>query len=110
MEQRPANDDQQAPGATSPVTPEPAAFVPKYGGGVTTPTVDRFPKSAQDWAAFAALPAEVRSAAYLKSIRSMLVFFTVLTILGIVAAVVFALLGIHAIDQSQTQVTTNPFG
>ena len=68
--------------------------------------VDRRPRTAQEWTAFAALPAEARNAVYLRSIRAMLRFFTVLTILGIVAGVVLAILGIHAIDQSNTPAPT----
>lgn len=62
-------------------------------------SVDRRPRSAQEWTRFAALPAEARNAVYLRSIRAMLRFFTVLTILGLVAGIVLALVGIHAIDQ-----------
>lgn len=62
-------------------------------------SVDRRPRSAQDWIVFAALTPEARNAVYLRSIRAMLRFFTVLTILGLVAGIVLALVGIHAIDQ-----------
>lgn len=76
-------------------TQRPAASTPR----ALRSRVDRRPRSAQEWAVFAALPAEARSAVYLRSIRAMLRFFTVLTILGLIAGVVLALLGIHAIDQ-----------
>jgi acyl-coenzyme A synthetase/AMP-(fatty) acid ligase len=75
--------------------PRGAAAVPN----TSTPRIDNFPKSPAEWAAFAALPAAERSAVYLRSIRATLLFFTVLTILGIIAAVVFTLIGINAIDQ-----------
>jgi hypothetical protein len=75
---------------------------------VGRPKIDKFPKNLAQWAAFAALPVEARSAVYLRSIRAMLLFFTVLTILGLIAGVILALVGIHVIDQSNT--TTNPLG
>ena len=46
--------------------------------------VDRMPTTPKEWEAFAALPAADRSAVYLRSIRSMLVFFTVLAVLGVI--------------------------
>jgi len=75
---------------------------------ISRPNVDKFPKDLAQWAAFAVLPAEARSAVYLRSIRAMLLFFTVLTILGIIAGVILTLVGIHAVDQATT--TTNPLG
>lgn len=62
-------------------------------------SVDRRPRSAQEWIAFAALTPEARNAVYLRSIRAMLWFFTILTILGLIAGIVLALVGIHALDQ-----------
>jgi hypothetical protein len=70
---------------------------------------DQFPKSPADWAAFAALPAPERSAVYLRSIRAMVLFFTVLTVLGITATLILMVIGINAAN-STTAGTTNPFG
>ena len=75
---------------------------------VGRPKIDKFPKNLAQWTAFAALPPEARSAVYLRSIRAMLLFFTVLTVLGLIAGVVLALVGIQAVDQSNT--TTSPLG
>jgi hypothetical protein len=58
-------------------------------------------------AVFATLPVVDRSAVYLRSIRLMLVFLTVLTIVGIALTFVFGLPGIRAIDKSNT---TTGFG
>ena len=94
---------------------EPASSVPSLSARVQPsfekrgPKPDEFPRTPAQWAAFAALPADERSAVYLRSIRAMLVFFTVLILLGIIAGVALALAGIHAIDQSNA-TTTNPFG
>jgi hypothetical protein len=60
-------------------------------------------------AAFAALRAEERSAAYLNSIRKMLTFFVVLTVLGLIGAVAVGLMEWSAID-SLKSAPTNPFG
>lgn len=117
MEQRPegVGVGQQALGASGVTWSQPTA-VPKptptvaHASATTTavPSVDRFPKSPADWAAFAALSAADRSAAYLRSIRSMVLFFVVLTIIGIVVCVLLTMLGIHAIDQEQS--TISPIG
>ncbi len=45
--------------------------------------VDRMPKTDAEWAALAQLPAADRSAAYLRSIRGMVLFFTVLAVVGL---------------------------
>lgn len=91
---------------------EPAATAPRKSSTpapAAEPAVDKFPKSREEWGAFAALPAVERSAVYLRSIRGMLVFFTVLTVIGIAAAFILGMMGIHAIDQNNA-TTSNPFG
>jgi hypothetical protein len=113
MEQRPEGVDvgQQAFGASGVTWSQPTAVPTRTPAPATTnavPSIDRFPKSPADWAAFAALSAADRSAAYLRSIRSMVLFFVVLTIIGIVVCVLLTVLGIHAIDQEQS--TISPIG
>lgn len=74
MEEQPAGHDAPANGPTE-----------------AKDRVDRMPSTPEEWAAFAALPAADRSAAYLRSIRSMLLFFTVLVIAGLVGVMVTVL-------------------
>jgi hypothetical protein len=95
---------EQRPTVENPITPVPQAVA----GAPAHPSLDQLPKTHPEMLVFSALPAADRCAAYLKSIRSMLVLFTVLAILGITATVIFAIMAIHAIDQTHT--TTNPFG
>lgn len=76
---------------------------------VVTPTVDKFPKSPAEWAAFAALPAPERSAVYLRSIRAMLLFFTVLVVIGLTATIALMVIGMNS-GSDTTTVNTNPFG
>ena len=71
--------------------------------------MDGFPRTPTEWSAFALLPAAERSAVYLRSIRAMLLFFTVLTVIGIAATVVLMIIGINAADNT-AMATTNPFG
>ena len=73
------------------------------------PTVDKFPKHPEEWKAFVVLPADERAAVYLRSIRSMMLFFTVLTVIGIVTTIVLVLIGVNAANDTTT-VNTNPFG
>lgn len=73
------------------------------------PSVDKFPKDPAEWMAFAALPADERSAIYLRSIRAMLLFFTVLTVIGMVSTIVLLLIGIGAAHDS-TGVSNYPLG
>ena len=93
---------------SQPATAATAAPAPAAAAPTALPSIDRFPKSAADWAAFATLSAADRSAAYLRSIRSMVLFFTVLAIIGIIISVLLTVLGIHAIDQEQS--TLSPLG
>jgi hypothetical protein len=109
MDQRPSGEGQPEQQGQYAIPPQPVFPTPGPGAQAMRPSVDRFPKSDQDWTVFSALPADVRCAAYLRSIRSMLLFFTVLTIIGIVLAVVFTLLGINAIDQGNIN-STSGFG
>ena len=74
MEERPADHDAAANGLTD-----------------AKDRVDRMPSTPEEWATFAALPAADRSATYLRSIRSMLLFFTVLVIVGLVGVMVTVL-------------------
>jgi len=53
--------------------------------------IDRMPSTPQEWSAFAALPAQDRIATYLRSIRSMLLFFTVLGIVAVIGVLVTGL-------------------
>ena len=64
---------------------------PASGMGDAKDRVDRMPSTPDEWAAFAALPAADRTATYLRSIRSMLLFFTVLVIVGLVGVMVSTL-------------------
>lgn len=96
MEERPA-----------PVTPRGAMRLPAVPPG-PKPIVDRMPRDPAEWAAFAKLPAADRAAVYLRSIRTMVLFFTVITAIGLIAAVVLGLLGIAAAHQAAT--TPHPFG
>lgn len=88
--------------------PVPMTAPTALASGAPRPGVDRFPQTPADWRAFAGLPAPDRCAVYLRSIRSMLVFFVVLTVIGIILMVVFFLIGINAAEQSTA--TTNVFG
>jgi hypothetical protein len=73
--------------------------------GPASGAIDRMHKSDTDRALFAALPAADRAAAYLNSIRKMMIFFVVITVIGIILSVVFTILIIHSADQ-----TTSTFG
>ena len=75
------------------------------GVSYVEPIVDKFPVAPAEWKVFAELPAADRNAVYLRSIRKMLVFLTVLVIVGLVVTVLFALAGIHAIDQINVSLT-----
>lgn len=66
--------------------------------------------TAAEKAAFAALAAEERSAAYLNSIRKMLIFFVVITVLGLISGAVFGYMEYNAINTLKQQSTiSNPF-
>lgn len=62
-------------------------------------SVDAMP---EDNAVLARMTPEERSAVYLNSIRRMLVFFTVLTVIGLIAGVIVGIIGIQAIQHAQT--------
>lgn len=113
MEERQHNGDEAVPNpawstASIPVQP------PFQAGPVYPPppvvlgVIDRMPKTDQDRAMFAAMPAAARSAAYLNSIRKMMIFFVVLTITGIALSIILFILAIHAADQVNN--TSNIFG
>lgn len=70
---------------------------------------DKFPKTPAEWTAFAALPAVDRTAVYLRSIRAMVLFFTVLTVIGLTATIILMVIGINSASDTTT-VNTNPFG
>lgn len=78
-------------------------------GTPAVPRVDAFPKSDEDWRAFATLPAAERSAVYLRSIRAMLLFFTVITVLSAAAALVLMVIAFNTTGQSGA-TAGNPFG
>jgi|SRR5581483_4634331 len=103
MQERPA--DQAAP---APVTPR-SNTSPAYATPAAKPGVDKFPKTPAEWKTFATLPSVDRAAVYLRSIRSMVMFFTVLTVLGIAATIILMVIGINAANDT-TSVNTNPFG
>ena len=67
--------------------------------GPPASAIDRMHKSDTDRALFAALPAADRAAAYLNSIRKMMLFFVVITVIGIILGVIFTILIIHAANQ-----------
>ena len=50
-----------------------------------------------------------RAAVYLRSIRAMVMFFTVLTVIGIGTTIILMVIGINAANDTTT-VNTNPFG
>jgi hypothetical protein len=100
MQERPAKSGTRVPKGAS--TPTRTVRTAK-------PTVDKFPKHPAEWRAFADLPADERSAIYLRSIRAMMLFFTVLTVIGIISTIVLLLIGINAANDTTT-VNTNPFG
>jgi hypothetical protein len=79
---------------------ESAASAPNQGVAQATPVVvDRMP---EDPAVLAQMTPEERAAVYLNSIRKMLVFFTVLTVIGLIAGVIVGIIGIQAIQHAQT--------
>ncbi|HEV2640784.1 MAG TPA: hypothetical protein VGX23_37045 [Actinocrinis sp.] len=122
MEERQPSPDDAVPNPawstaaipTQPAVPGPAPFPPPgpapfHGpaavpGPVAAGSIDRMPRSDRDRALFAAMSASARSAAYLNSIRKMMIFFVVLAITGIVLSIIFFILVIHSADQ----VTTTP--
>ena len=101
-------------GTPSPRVPRGAAKLPRTAPAarprpVAKPTVDKFPKHPEEWKAFAALPADERTAIYLRSIRAMVLFFTLLTVIGIVTTIILMLIGLSTAHDTTT-VNTNPFG
>jgi|GEM_PF-6617702 len=76
---------------------------------VVKPRIDRFPRQPEEWKAFAALPADERAAIYLRSIRAMMLFFTVLAVIGIVSTIILLLIGIISANDTST-VNTYPIG
>ena len=77
---------------------------PPFGQGVARApqiqvAVDSMPSAV---AVLAAKPPEERIAIYLNSIRKMLIFFTVLVVIGIVAGVILAIVDIQAVHSAQT--------
>jgi len=90
--------------------PQPVVSPQRPSAAVVERRIDRYPKSAEDWRVFAALPAADRCAVYLRSIRVMLVFFVVLTVLGIIAGVVFGFEGFPAFHQSGAPTPNSLFG
>ena len=94
---------QPFPGQQPGPAPQPFAAQPTGRGiGPASNAIDRMHKSDADRALFAALPAADRAAAYLNSIRKMMVFFVVVTVVGIILSVVFTILIIHAANQPTT--------
>lgn len=102
MEGKPGQSTSQA------AKPRGATAVPRTYNA-QKPSTDKFPKTPAEWTAFTALSAAERCAIYLRSIRSMMLFFTVLTVIGIIAGFILALIGIDAANSTPT-VNTNPFG
>ncbi len=87
----------------------PPAPAPARKRSTIKPVVDKFPKHPAEWKAFADLPADERSAIYLRSIRAMVLFFTVLTVIGMVVTIILVLIGISEAS-SATTVNPSPFG
>jgi hypothetical protein len=89
--------------------PRGAAKLPPAPKTTRTPkqTVDKFPKDPAEWKAFAEMPAGDRAAIYLRSIRAMVLFFTILTVIGIITTTILVLVGINAANNT---TTSNPFG
>ena len=86
----------------TPERPEKSVQTPALGRGVPTPAkvaVDAMPF---DRTALAQMSPEQRSAIYLNQIRKMLIFFTVLAVIGVVGGVVIGIAGIAAIHHAQT--------
>jgi len=79
-------------------TPAVAAAVPQLQG------LDKMP---YERTALAALTPAERAAIYLNQIRKMMVFFVILTVLGIIAGVIIGIIDINAIHNAQqTQTPT----
>ncbi len=94
---------QPFPGPQPGPVPQPYAAAPTGRAiGPVSGAIDRMHKSDTDRALFAALPAADRAAAYLNSIRKMMIFFVVVTVIGIVLSVIFTILIIHAANQPTT--------
>ena len=97
MQEREDPEPVQEPGEAAPVQ------TPPLGRGVpqvqhTQVSVDSMPV---DKAVLARLSAEERIAVYLNSIRKMLIFFTVLAVIGIAAGIIIGIIDIHTVQQSQ---------
>jgi hypothetical protein len=89
--------------ASEPAAPE---QTPPFGRGATSApaqpqkaAVDTMPF---DRSAVALMTPEQRSALYLNQIRKMLIFFTVLTVVGLVTGIIVGIVGIQAIEHAQT--------
>lgn len=106
MEERQAQGEQAAVPTPTPTmqppaqTPaQPPAPAPASGRGVAPAqhvSVDAMPSAE----VFARMTPEQRSAIYLNQIRKMLIFFTVLTVIGLVAGVIVGIAGIQAIHHA----------
>jgi hypothetical protein len=66
------------------------------GQAAAADAVDKMPKTEAEWRAFAALSPAERSATYLRSIRSMILFFTVLTVIGLVLGLLLGFGVLHS--------------
>jgi hypothetical protein len=73
--------------ASQPATPNQSA---------AADAVAKMPKTEEEWRAFALLTPAERSAAYLRSIRSMVLFFAILTVVGLVLGVLMGSGVLHA--------------
>jgi hypothetical protein len=98
---------------TTPPPPQPATPALSGPGAPSAPGLDVIPTSgwsAAEKAAFAAQRAEERAAAYLNSIRKMMLVFLIVFALGIIAAVVVGILEMNAINSLKPSRGPVPFG
>jgi hypothetical protein len=86
--------------STESTTPTPA---PKPRAATAARPVDTMPFEREH---LARLTPEERSAIYLNSIRKSMIFFVVVAVVGIVAAVIMGILVIGAIHSGQTATTS----
>lgn len=92
-----------------PVPSAVTAATPAFGRGVAQApkvTVDAMPFNRST---LAGMSPEERAAIYLNQIRKMMIFFTVLAALGILAGIIVGIIGIDAIHQADQGVLTPGF-
>lgn len=100
MGERPAENTDEA--AEPPAAASAPAQTPAFGRGVArAPRVVAVDGMPADRSVLARMAPEQRSAIYLNQIRKMMIFFVVLTAIGIVAGVIIGIVDINAVSQTQ---------